>query len=182
MTRATRTRTRADTIGRAFAYAIARHDFGELGDLLHPNIDFRALTPTRTWEPADHDAAVEVLRTWWGDCRSTPWSASMPPPSVIVSTSPTGSPGGGPTARSLSSNRRISPSAMGRSTGSDSCAPGSGHQDEQLDELPIELAVLQPGETMLDLDSGSGMDSLLAADSATQKYDVTSISIKAVKR
>lgn len=35
---------------------------------------------------------------------------------------------------------------------------------------------------MLDLDSGSGMDSLLAGDSATQKYDVTSISIKAVKR
>jgi hypothetical protein len=69
MTRAAPTRTHADTIGRAFAHAIARHDFGELGDLLHPNIDFRALTPRRSWEPADHDAAVEVLRTWWGDCQ-----------------------------------------------------------------------------------------------------------------
>jgi ketosteroid isomerase-like protein len=59
----------ADTLGRAFAYAIARRDFGELGDLLHPDVELRALTPRRSWEPADHDAAVEVLRTWWGDCR-----------------------------------------------------------------------------------------------------------------
>lgn len=59
----------ADAIGRAFASAIARLDFGELGALLHPDVDFRALTPRRTWEPGDHEAAVEVLRTWWGDCR-----------------------------------------------------------------------------------------------------------------
>jgi hypothetical protein len=69
MTRATPTTDAADTIGNAFAYAIARLDFGELGELLHPDVELRALTPRRTWEPADHDAAIEVLRTWWGDCQ-----------------------------------------------------------------------------------------------------------------
>ncbi len=65
----TTTSTGVETIGRAFAYAIARRDFGELGDLLHPDVELRALTPRRAWEPASHDAALEVLRTWFGDCR-----------------------------------------------------------------------------------------------------------------
>ena len=69
MTETTQTRTSVDTIGRAFAYAIARRDFAELGDLLHPDVELRALTPGRTWEPADHDAALDVLRTWFGDCQ-----------------------------------------------------------------------------------------------------------------
>ena len=69
MTEAIRTRTSADTIGRAFVYAIARRDFAELGDLLHPDVELRALTPGRAWEPAGHDAALEVLRTWFGDCQ-----------------------------------------------------------------------------------------------------------------
>jgi ketosteroid isomerase-like protein len=59
----------ADTIGRAFAYAIARRDFAELGDLLHPDVELRALTPGRTWEPAGHDAALDVMRKWFRDCQ-----------------------------------------------------------------------------------------------------------------
>lgn len=69
MTATTPTSSRPGTIGRAFAYAIARRDFGELGDLLHADVELRALTPRRTWEPAAHDAALDVLRTWFGDCR-----------------------------------------------------------------------------------------------------------------
>lgn len=69
MTQTTPTTAGTDTIGRAFASAIARRDFGELGDLLHPDIELRALTPRRSWEPDGHEAAVQVLRTWWGDCR-----------------------------------------------------------------------------------------------------------------
>lgn len=69
MTETTQTSASADTIGRAFAHAIARRDFAELGDLLHPDVEFRALTPRRTWEPAGHDAALEMLRTWFGDCQ-----------------------------------------------------------------------------------------------------------------
>jgi hypothetical protein len=69
MTEPTLISASADTIGRAFAYAIARRDFGELGDLLHADVELRALTPRRTWEPAGHDAALDTLRTWFGDCR-----------------------------------------------------------------------------------------------------------------
>jgi ketosteroid isomerase-like protein len=69
MTATTPTSARPETIGRAFAYAIARRDFRELGDLLHADVELRALTPRSTWEPAAHDAALDVLRTWFGDCR-----------------------------------------------------------------------------------------------------------------
>lgn len=69
MTETTQTTASADTIGIAFAYAIARRDFDELGDLLHPDVELRALTPRRTWEPAGHHEAIDVLRTWFGDCQ-----------------------------------------------------------------------------------------------------------------
>jgi hypothetical protein len=69
MTENSHTTVSANTIGRAFAYAIARRDFAELGDLLHPQVELHALTPRRTWEPAGHDEALDVLRTWFGDCQ-----------------------------------------------------------------------------------------------------------------
>ena len=69
MTQTTQSSARPETIGRAFAYAIARRDFAELGDFLHADVELRALTPRRTWEPAAHDAALDVLRTWFGACR-----------------------------------------------------------------------------------------------------------------
>lgn len=56
-----------ETLGTAFAYAIARHDFGKLGDLLHPDVEFRALTPNRVWEPDTHDATLDTFRRWFGD-------------------------------------------------------------------------------------------------------------------
>jgi ketosteroid isomerase-like protein len=55
-------------LGTAFADALARNDYSELGALLHPEIEFRALTPRRTWEPERRNEAIEVLRTWFGDC------------------------------------------------------------------------------------------------------------------
>lgn len=70
--RMTQTTTRSagdDTVGAVFARAITRRDFTELGDLLHADVELRALTPGRTWEPVGHDAALGVLRTWFGDCR-----------------------------------------------------------------------------------------------------------------
>jgi hypothetical protein len=57
------------SLGRAFAHALARKDFDQAADVLHPGIDFRALTPRRTWAPENHSEAVEVLRTWFGNCR-----------------------------------------------------------------------------------------------------------------
>lgn len=53
-------------LGRAFAAALARRDFDEVATLLHPEIEFRALTPRRTWEPGTPDEVVATLRTWFG--------------------------------------------------------------------------------------------------------------------
>jgi hypothetical protein len=60
--------------------AILARDFPRARGLLHPDIDFRAMTPSRVWE-ADGPAGVEeVLRTWLDD-----------PDEEIASVEPTGS-------------------------------------------------------------------------------------------
>ena len=49
----------------AFVDAIVARDFPRARGLLHPEIDFRAMTPNRVWE-ADGPAGVEeVLRAWF---------------------------------------------------------------------------------------------------------------------
>jgi hypothetical protein len=56
----------AGTIGAEFARALAAKDFGQILELMHPEIDFRALTPRRNWEASDPDAVVTtVLRQWF---------------------------------------------------------------------------------------------------------------------
>jgi ketosteroid isomerase-like protein len=48
-----------------FVDAILARDFSRASGLLHPDIDFRAMTPNRAWE-ADGPAGVEeVLRAWF---------------------------------------------------------------------------------------------------------------------
>ncbi len=48
-----------------FVDAIVTRDFARARGLLHPEIDFRAMTPKRMWE-ADGPADVEdALRTWF---------------------------------------------------------------------------------------------------------------------
>lgn len=57
---------RTTTLGEAFADAISRKDFDELTRLLHPDVDFRGLTPGRTWEASDARSVVEyVLKSWF---------------------------------------------------------------------------------------------------------------------
>ncbi len=59
--------TAPTTVAGAFADAIVARDFDRARGLLHPDIDFRAMTPSRIWE-ADGPAGVEeVLRTWLAD-------------------------------------------------------------------------------------------------------------------
>jgi len=54
------------TLGADFAVALAAKDFERLRGLLHPEIDFRGMTPSRVWEAADPDAVVtQVLRLWF---------------------------------------------------------------------------------------------------------------------
>jgi ketosteroid isomerase-like protein len=58
----------ADPTTTAFAEAVAAKDFSRIGDLLHPEIDFRAMTPNRIWEAPDAQRVVaDVFRTWWDD-------------------------------------------------------------------------------------------------------------------
>lgn len=52
-------------LGERFVEALASKDAARLGALLHPEIDFRGLTPNRFWEAHDRDAAVEIVLDSW---------------------------------------------------------------------------------------------------------------------
>ena len=56
------------SLGAEFARAIAAKDADRLRALLHPEIDFKALTPRRFWEASGPDeVATIVLGSWFGD-------------------------------------------------------------------------------------------------------------------
>ena len=52
-------------IGADFARALAAKDSGRLLELLHPEIDFRGLTPNRSWEASGRDAVISMLLGEW---------------------------------------------------------------------------------------------------------------------
>ncbi len=54
------------SLGEQFATALAAKDFDGVRALLHPEIDFRGMTPSRVWEASDPDAVItEVLQHWF---------------------------------------------------------------------------------------------------------------------
>jgi hypothetical protein len=53
--------------GELFAAAVASRDFAGARDHLHPEIDFRAMTPNRVWEAEGPAGVEEVLRAWLDD-------------------------------------------------------------------------------------------------------------------
>lgn len=56
------------SLGSSFAAALALKDFDRIRELLHPEIDFRGLTPRRFWEAEDAEAVVSgALRQWFDD-------------------------------------------------------------------------------------------------------------------
>lgn len=60
------TETQTTSLGEAFAHALSRKDFDEVARLLHPDVDFRGMTPRRTWEESDARSVVEnVLKVWF---------------------------------------------------------------------------------------------------------------------
>ena len=59
------TETRTQSLGEAFAQALSRKDFDEVMTLLHPEVDFRGLTPRRTWEAKDAQTVVDDVLTVW---------------------------------------------------------------------------------------------------------------------
>jgi hypothetical protein len=54
-------------VASAFVDAIVARDVTRAVALLHPEIDFRAMTPNRVWEAPDPAAVEAVLRTWFED-------------------------------------------------------------------------------------------------------------------
>src|SRR5690242_16183777 len=62
------TSTSTSTLGGAFAEALAKKDFATISELLHPEVDFRGLTPRRTWEADNPDDVIQgILRNWFED-------------------------------------------------------------------------------------------------------------------
>lgn len=56
----------SSSLGTEFARALAVKDFDRISDLVHSEIDFRALTPNRNWEAGSPDALVSgVLHHWF---------------------------------------------------------------------------------------------------------------------
>ncbi len=55
------------TVGELFVEAFAAKDFRRAGELLDPEVDFRALTPNRAWEASSADAVSAVLAEWLED-------------------------------------------------------------------------------------------------------------------
>ena len=55
------TDTRTTSLGEAFADALFRKDFDEVTALLHPDVDFRGLTPRRVWEASDAKSVVDDI-------------------------------------------------------------------------------------------------------------------------
>jgi hypothetical protein len=53
--------------GPAFAQALAVRDFEKLQSLLDPEIEFRALTPRRTWEADGDGPTVDLFRRWFDE-------------------------------------------------------------------------------------------------------------------
>lgn len=53
------------TVGVEFARALAAKDSARLAELLHPEVEFRALTPRRSWEADGPEATIAILLGTW---------------------------------------------------------------------------------------------------------------------
>ncbi|MHB8235341.1 MAG: hypothetical protein ACYDHT_11880 [Solirubrobacteraceae bacterium] len=55
----------ANTLGADFAHALAQKDAPRLRELLAPELDFRAMTPRRSWDAQDPDAVLAIVFDNW---------------------------------------------------------------------------------------------------------------------
>lgn len=55
----------AGPTGVEFARALAAKDDGRILELIHPEIDFRGMTPNRSWEASDADAVISIVLSRW---------------------------------------------------------------------------------------------------------------------
>ena len=54
-------------VAGALVEAIVARDFPRAVALLHPDVDFRAMTPNRVWEADGPEAVAAVFRAWFED-------------------------------------------------------------------------------------------------------------------
>jgi hypothetical protein len=54
-------------LGASFAQAVAAKDHAQVMELLHPTIDFQAMTPRRVWDAAGPEDVVAALRIWFDE-------------------------------------------------------------------------------------------------------------------
>lgn len=54
-------------LAESFAHAVAAKDHLRVRELLHPAIDFHAMTPRRTWPADGPEGVVAVLGQWFDD-------------------------------------------------------------------------------------------------------------------
>jgi hypothetical protein len=55
-------------LGGEFARALAAKDRARLLELIHPEVDFRGMTPGRSWEANDADGVIALmLESWFED-------------------------------------------------------------------------------------------------------------------
>lgn len=56
-----------DSLGERFARAVAEKDHDRLRELLHPDVDFRGMTPGRVWDVPGVDGVVDAVGQWFED-------------------------------------------------------------------------------------------------------------------
>jgi hypothetical protein len=54
----------ATSLGAAFAQAVTAKDYARIAELLHPEVDFKGLTPNRLWEASDPATVEGILKRW----------------------------------------------------------------------------------------------------------------------
>ena len=57
----------SNSLGEQFAHAVATKDHDAVLRLLHPDLDFQAMTPRRIWEAEQPQDVVAALKTWFDD-------------------------------------------------------------------------------------------------------------------
>ena len=65
MTGMAETTSTGTALGPRFAQALATRDSDGLRSVLHPDVDFRALTPNRVWEAHDPNAVLDIVFGDW---------------------------------------------------------------------------------------------------------------------
>jgi hypothetical protein len=53
------------SLAESFGRAVATKDNDRIRDLLHPELDFRAMTPGRVWEARNPGDVIDALNQWF---------------------------------------------------------------------------------------------------------------------